>query len=273
MKTAIVIAVSCLAGFMPYSKKNIISLTEKHKKVSRAGKAYNSSDFFKLDVKTGEKLGNIFSRTISYKSADFPEIVYRAGGTGVYTVINNDPLNPVFDGVFRYDGRPESHSKVEVSDNGKTVNYDGKSVTNTDGSGVIYNTLIWGTAPAKIHKGDSWKINISQAWELGGAGEQTITVLDIDAANHTIRLRREGNGDGFYDNDMKQLNVTKDSKVVRMDVSPGRSHWVGYTTFKNGLVISDELMVKRSVTLTSGDLKFTADQREYILLNAMPVID
>ncbi|MFB9844139.1 hypothetical protein [Mucilaginibacter ginsenosidivorans] len=271
MKTAVVIAVSCLAVLPPYPKRSTIK--EKHNKENHARKSYNSAGFFKLDVKTGEKLGNIFSRTISYKSADFPEIVFRAGGTGVYTVINNSPLNPVFDGVFRYDGRAESHSKVEMHDNGKTVNYDGTSMTNTDGSGVLYNSLIWGIPPAKISEGNSWKMNIPQAWELGGAGEQTITVLDIDAANHTVRLKREGEGDGFYDNDRKRLNVTRDGKVTPMDIAPGRSHWVGYTTFKNGLIISDELMVKRSVTLTSADLRFTADQREYILLNSMPVID
>lgn len=56
-----------------------------------------------------------------------------------------------------------------------------------------------------------------------------------------------------------------------MNLTPGAAHWIGYTSFKNGLVISDELMVSLPVTLAAGDLRYTATQREYILLNEMPV--
>lgn len=238
---------------------------------SRDKKKYSSDDFFKLKIKVGQKQGNIFSRTTSYKSLDFPEIVRRVSGTGIYQVLNNDPLSPVFTGTFRYDGRPESSSKVEITNIGKTVSYDGKSATNTDASGVLYNAFIWGTPPAKIHTGDSWKVAIPEAWELGGAGLQTITVLDIDDLNHTIRLKREGSSEGFYDNDIKQLNINKDGKVTKMDITPGLSHWIGYTIFKNGMVVSDELMVTRPITLNADSLSFKAEQREYILLNEMPV--
>ncbi len=240
---------------------------------AQTAKRYNSADFFKLKIAVGQKLGNIFSRTISYKSADFPEQVFRAAGTGIYTVTKADPIAPEFDGVFRYDGRPESHSKVIMTDWGKTVNYDGTVSTNTDGSGVLYNSLIWGKPPVKIAKGDSWQVTISQAWELGGPGMQTVTVIDIDAASHTVRLKREGNGDGFYDGDKHQLSITKDGNLMKMDVTPGTTHWIGYTTFQNGLVISDELMSTRDVTLSTDSAKFSAQQREYILLNAMPAND
>ncbi|MBS1530964.1 MAG: hypothetical protein JSU01_11685 [Bacteroidetes bacterium] len=240
---------------------------------AQEGKHYNSSDFFKLNTVVGEKLGNIFTRTISFKSDDFPEIVYRVGGTGIYTVTKNDPNAPEFNGVFRYDGRPESHSKVAMNNGGKTVSYDGKASTNTDGSGVLYNSLIWGNPPPKIGKGDTWETTIPQPWELGGAGTQTITVMDIDAPNHMVRLKREGGAEGFYDGDIKQLSISKDGKPLKMSMTPGATHWVGYTIFKNGLVISDELMSTRTVTLTSDSLKCTAQQREYILLNAMPVTD
>jgi hypothetical protein len=274
MKTSVLAFAISLMAINPY--RVIYHRSHKHlsaSKFSQIKKVYESADFFKLNLKTGERLGNIFSRTVSYKSDDFPEIVYRAGGTGIYTVIDSNPAAPVFDGVFRYDGRPESNYKVAVSDNGKTVSYNDKSSTNTDGSGVLFNSLIWGTPPVKIHKGDSWQVKIPQAWELGGSGVQTITVVDIDAANHTVRVKREGNSEGFYDNDAKQLSITKDGKTTRMDISPGASHWIGYTTFKNGLVISDELMATRPLTLTSENQTFKAQQREYILLNAMPVTD
>jgi hypothetical protein len=238
---------------------------------AQAGKQYNSDDFFKFNANIGEKLGNIFTRTISYKSDDFPQVVYRAGGTGIYTVTKNDSAKPEFDGVFRYDGRPESHYKIVMSGDGKTVSYDGKQSTNTDGSGVLYNSLIWGKPPVKIRKGDSWQVTIPQAWELGGLGTQTITVMGVDAANHTVTLKRQGSADGFYENDAKKLSIIKDGKPITMNLTPGNTHWIGYTIFKNGLVISDELLSTRTVTLTSESLKYSAQQREYILLNAMPV--
>jgi len=228
--------------------------------------------YFTLKVKNGEKLGNIFSRTISFKSDSFPEIVKRVSGTGIYTVINNNPHSPVFLGVFRYDGHPESNSKVEISNGGTTISYDGKSSINTDASGLLFNSLIWGKPPLKIKRGATWMVSIPQAWELGGGGTQTIKVIAVDEKNDTIMLIREGSSEGLYDNDQKQIDVSKDGKTVTMTVVPGQSHWTGYTTFKNGLVISDELLVTRPVVLTSENLRFEAQQREYILLNAMPVL-
>jgi hypothetical protein len=73
------------------------------------------------------------------------------------------------------------------------------------------------------------------------------------------------------DNDIKQLSINKDGKATKMDIVPGSSHWIGYTIFKNGMVVSDELMVTRPITLNSDSLSFKAEQREYILLNEMPV--
>jgi len=234
-------------------------------------KGADSKKFFGLTIGKGDKLGNIFSRTISYKGDAFQELVFRAAGTGIYTVIDNNPQKPVFDGVFRYDGRPETKYRIEMSDTGKTVTYDGKASVNTDGSGLLFNALIWGNPPAKIKTGDHWQTSISQAWELGGAGAQTITVMSIDENNHTATLKREGGSEGFYDNDARQISITREGKQIKMNVAPGRSHWIGYTTFKNGLVISDELLVTRPVSLTAEGIKLDAFQREYILLNAMPV--
>lgn len=236
-------------------------------------KENNSAAFFKPVFKNGEKLGNVFSRTISYKGSGFPEIAQRVGGTAVYTVLDNNPLQPVFTCAYRYDGRPEGSSKLIVSDQGRTYNYDGNAAANTDASGVMFNPFIWGTPPEKIHAGSTWQVNIPKAWELGGAGIQTVRVVRIDEENQVVTLLREGSSEGFYDNDARQINVPKEGKNVKMDITPGTSHWIGYTTFKNGLVISDELLVTRPVTLVSGDAKFEGQQREYILLNAMPVVD
>ncbi|HEX3384920.1 MAG TPA: hypothetical protein VHS53_07030, partial [Mucilaginibacter sp.] len=224
----------------------------------KADHGVNSKQFFELNVNKGEKLGNVFSRTISYKGEGFPEIAFRASGTGIYTVVDNNPGKAVFEGVFRYDGRPESKGTNIISDAGKTSMYNGKSSVNTDGSGLMFNSLIWGTPPAKIKTGDTWDVAIPQSWELGGAGTQKITVMEVDEKNHIVRLKREGSSEGFYDNDARQITITKDANPVKVAVTPGTSHWTGYTIFKNGLVISDELMVSRPVTLTAENLKFDA---------------
>src|SRR6185503_6839544 len=239
--------------------------------LTRSQHKVNSSKFFSLNVKSGEKLGNVFSRTIAYTGDGFTDVVLRAAGTGIYIVRNNSPLNPVFDVFFHYDGRPASHYKVEMSDSGKMVSYDGKASANTDGSGVLFNAFIWGCPPASIKTGDTWMVNIKQAWELGGPGLQKVTVIDIDENNHSVRLMREGSAQGFCDNDAKQMSISKNGTTIKVAVNPGVSHWIGYTTFKDGLVISDELMVTRQVTLTADNLKLDASEREYILLNAMPV--
>lgn len=43
----------------------------------------------------------------------------------------------------------------------------------------------------------SWQVPIAEPWELGPAGEQTVTVLSIDSAEHSVTLKREGSGDGW----------------------------------------------------------------------------
>lgn len=146
-------------------------------------------------------------------------------------------------------------------------------MTATDASGLLYNAGVWGSPPSSLRKGTSWDVVIAEPWELGPAGKETVTVLALDPAEHTVTLRREGSGDGFFDNDAKQVHLTKDGKNYTADVSPGRAQWRGYTTFREGIVISDELLVERPVTLTSKELgSMAGTERQYILLNAMPVL-
>ncbi len=234
----------------------------------------NSSDWFIKPVfKKGEMLGNIYSRAIAYSGDDFKDLVQRVSGSSTYKVLDDDYLKPVFNETDVYDGRPATNTTITVEPSGK-VSFNNQTMMNSSASGLMYSELVWGKLPAKIHEGDSWKINIGQPWELGGPGEQTVTVMQVDAAHHTIMLKREGSSEGYYDYDAKQISITtKDGKSVKMDMAPGTSHWIGYTIFKNGIVISDELLVTRPITLTAEGLKFDGKEREYILLNAMPVDD
>ncbi|HEY6305854.1 MAG TPA: hypothetical protein VI488_05255 [Candidatus Angelobacter sp.] len=224
-------------------------------------------------LQTGQALGNVFSRTISYRpeGTGIDELVRRASGTGIYVVTENSSSHLVMDGTFRYDGRPEYKGKTEMKDRGRTICYDGNCSPATDASGPLYNPLLWGEPKGTIRKGMSWNVAIAEPWELGPPGQQTVTVIDVDPAGHSVTLKREGSGDGYFADDKKQIQVSKDGKSYLVDVAPGRSHWVGYTRFREGVVISDELVVERPVTLTSKELgSLPALERQYILLNASP---
>ncbi|HVI43414.1 MAG TPA: hypothetical protein VM802_01025 [Chitinophaga sp.] len=218
----------------------------------------------------GEKFSTVFSRTVSTTSNDLPPMVYRVGGTGDYTVTGSNALQPEFAAVFLYDGRPEDKCSIAFRDSGKTLVYNGRPNTNTDASGLAYNPLLWGIPPAKLGKGMSWEVNITQPWELGGAGKQHVQVLDADPTAKIIRLKREGDGEGFFADDQQAIEMVKDGKKMRAKVIPGKHHWTGYTIFKNGIVLSDELMVERPVILETDNLRIAATQRQYIMLNLRP---
>lgn len=222
-------------------------------------------------LQVGEVLGNVFSRTVSYTPEGADEYVWRASGTGIYTVADNSPADLVLDGVFRYDGRPQSTGKTEIKDGGKTLCYKSKCNSNNDASGPLYNPFLWGEAKGPLREGTTWEVSIGEPWELGPSAKQTITVTSIDAKNHAVTLKREGNGEGFFADEAKQIQIKKDGKVYLVDVVPGKAHWVGSTTFRQGIVINDELLTERQLTLNSKELgSIPASQREYILLNAMP---
>lgn len=227
--------------------------------------------YFTLKLMKGDTLANVYSRTMAYSGDDFLPVVYRVSGSSRYEVVNNDGSNPVFNETDLYDGQPESKAVAIIGLNG-TNSYDGKSFVNTSASGLLYSELIWGPIRTSLHEGDSWQHTISQPWELGGPGIQVIKVIALDERHQTVTLQREGNSEGFFDNDLKQLSITtkKEAKKLKVDVEPGPAHWTGYTTFKNGIVISDELLVTRTVTLSADSLHFKGHQREYILLNAVP---
>lgn len=219
----------------------------------------------------GQHLGNVFSRTVLYKADGFDELVFRASGTGTYIVTDDLPADFIFDSSFRYDGRPESRGKTEIKNGGRTVCWKEQCSPETDASGPLYNPLLWGEPEGKLHPGIHWSVSITQPWELGPAGQQTVTVVDLERSTHSVTLKREGQGDGYFDHDAKQLHVTKAGKSYLVDVVPGQAHWIGYTRFREGVVMSDELLMERPVTLKSAELgEIPAQQREYILLNASP---
>src|SRR5690348_3771281 len=255
-----------LAMFVVAGVCSVSSAAKPQPRSSKAAAAY-----LEPNLHAGQRLGNIFSRALSYKADGFDELAYRTSGTGAYIVTASSPSDVVFDSSFRYDGRPESRGKTEIKDDGRTVCWKDNCSPETDASGPLYNPLIWGEPAGKLRSGMSWSVSIAQPWELGPAGQETVTVVELDRSTHSVTLKREGQGDGYFDHDAKQLHVTKAGKTYLVDVAPGRAHWVGYTRFRQGVVMSDELLVERPITLKSAELgEIPAQQREYILLNFSP---
>lgn len=224
--------------------------------------------------RAGASFGNVFSRTIDVQAPGFDETVRRISGTATYRVTDaaSTPARLRID--YRYDGRPADSGSVELPDGGAGNCYDGKCAPNTDASGLAYNPRLWGTPPATLKPGQHWTVEIAAPWELGPVGRQTVTVVALNPVSRTVTLEREGSGEGAWLDEKPQVTLTRAGHPYAMTRQAGRTHWRGYTTFRAGIVLSDELLSTRTLTLVSPQLgRIAAAERQYILLNAMPVED
>jgi len=220
----------------------------------------------------GASLGNVFSRTIAIHAPGFDDAVRRVSGTAVYRVTDAAATRPRLRIDYDYDGRPAGSGTVELPDGGAINCFNGQCAPNTDASGLAYNPRLWGRPPATLRVGQRWTVDIAGPWELGPAGRQTVTVLALDPASRTVTLQREGTGDGAWLGDAPTLTLTRAGRSYQVTRQAGRAHWYGYATFRDGIVLSDELISTRPVTLASPQLgRIEATERQYILLNAMPV--
>lgn len=224
-----------------------------------------------LALRAGATFGNVFSRTIALHASGFDDVVRRVSGTATYTVVDAAANPPRLRIDYLYDGRPAGSGTVMLPDGGAGNCFDGKCMPNTDASGLAYNPLLWGHAPATLRVGQRWTVDIGAPWELGPAGRQTVTVVAFDPASHTVSLEREGSGTGPWLGDAPQVTLTRGERSYPLTRQPGRAHWHGLATFRDGIVLSDELMSERAVVLTSPQLgRIEGVERQYILLNAMP---
>ena len=222
-------------------------------------------------MKVGDRFGDLFSRTIASRVPGYDDIVGRASGNADYTTTAASATSFRFATQGRYDGSPDFSGTTEIRDHGATSCWKEQCSPNLDGSGLLYNPLLWGQPPASLRQGMAWDISIAQPWELGPPGKQHVTVLALDRAHHQVTLQREGAGTGFFDSDAHQLSLKKGDRKWPVDVTPGQAHWIGRTTFQDGVILSDELLVERPLILTSKELgTVQGTQRQFILLNATP---
>lgn len=245
--------------------------------------------YFSYRLAKGQRFSHLVASTDSIRGEGFAELVTRNSGSIVYTVLDPDPRQPVLDVSFRFDGGIEGDVKKRVRDSGRTLcevsgygdetgdthgdgGEGGGCVTITDATSYLFlNSLLWGTPPAQLHMGTSWTVDIPQAWTLGPAGTQTVRVISLDPATRSITLLREGRGTGFSTKQGPDVTLMYAGTAVTARIVPGLSHWTGYATIREGVVVHDELMITRPVTLMTKDHgEIRAEERQYALLSETP---
>jgi len=223
-------------------------------------------------ISVGDHFSNTFSIATSTSADGFDSAVRRNGGTADYTLERlgaNQELT--FETVGLYDGSARDRAENIFRDGGATSCWNGDCRPYTDASGLLYNRLLWGYPSKNLKVGMAWQVTISQPWELGPAGIQLVTVTHLDEKSGIVTLKREGTAVGSFANESPQVTLAKNGKRVTFDVTPGQAHWSGYTTFKYGIVLSDELLVVRHDELHSEEIgTIQAITRRYMLLNAAP---
>jgi hypothetical protein len=239
--------------------------------VHASSNSIDASKCLETKMQVSQEIGNVFSRTISFQINGFDPFVRRVSGTGIYKVENVTPDQIVMSPSFLYDGNPIDTGETTVKNGGRTICWKGDCSPATDASGVSINPLLWGEPKGKLHIGQSWVVAIAVPWELGPAGKQTVTVVSIDPSNDSITLEREGEGEGDAVKEIKKVSLVKDKKSYTVEVTAGRAKWCGYTTFRHGVILSDELYVERPVTVASEEFgQSRGTERQYILLNSAP---
>jgi hypothetical protein len=231
----------------------------------------NSTALLSPHFGVGERVSFVFSRTRSVTVDGWPEYAGRISGTSSYIVKAIDASEVSLDSTYRLDGSPTNHDPLRIHLDGTSYCVGANCQANTDAGGILFNRLIWGTPPARLAVGTSWNAPIKQPWELGPPGAQTISVIAIDAQGESITLKREGTGEGETIDGPRTVKLQKDGRTIEARVAAGRTTWVGYTVFRRGIVVSDELTAESEVTVTGPDLNSVpARARQYILMNAAP---
>jgi hypothetical protein len=223
------------------------------------------------NLRSGDSIANVFSRTISFSVEGFPDVVKRISGSALYRINEVSTSYVDFDINYYYDGRPPGKDTIRLQDEGSTSCSGNLCTRSLDASGAFYNRLLWGSIPKRADLNSTWTVSISTPWELGPAGTEQITVKYIDQPHGMITLQRTGEGDGPFADDLSQLELKREAQTYQVKIEPGHSKWSGYATFVDGIVQSDELLVERPIKLFSKELgELKGLERQYILLNRCP---
>ena len=238
-----------------------------------AQSAAPARDFLQPRLHVGEQLSHVFSRTISIEGAGFREIVQRVSGTGHGVVASTGPRGIAMRSAYRYDGNPSSAGVEKFMADAATVCWNDRCAIDHDTSGALFNRTLWGNPPENPKVGATWVAVIPQPWELGPAGTETVRVVRLDPASHTVTLFREGHGSGLslHDQHAGQISIKADDGTsLKATVVPGETSWSGRTIVRDGVIVADTIMVERDVTLmTASGRKLHGKERAYTLENLL----
>jgi hypothetical protein len=223
-------------------------------------------------IQPGQTYSNVFSISRSVKADGFDELVRRNGGSADYSAIESGNDSWGFRATYHYDGRMVQQEVGHFRNAGQLYCADNVCNRYLDASGLLYNPALWGTPPKHLHEGMSWTVDIAGPWELGGGkSHQTVTVVLADPTSETVMLMREGASNGQFENEPTQIKLAQGEQLIALDLVPGAAHWIGYATFRQGLVVSDELVVTRIDVLRGSDgREYPATERRIMLLIASP---
>jgi hypothetical protein len=230
----------------------------------------NSDPYFKPQLKKGEQYVDIYSKSIAVTGDGYDAIVRRFGGSSAYVVTDPSPSGLRFDETDLIDGRSPARGSLETRDGGNTNCYNGSCYVNRQTSGLMFIPLLWGTPPDNIHVGQTWTVKVDKAWEIGPAGVESVKVVSLEPTNHIAILQRDGRGTGPSQDDERGLPITVNGKSGHASVEAGPSHWTGQILIRAGIVLSDEILIERKVTLKSEFGTFSGDERVFTILSAAP---
>ena len=240
-----------------------------------AAAAPEADTYLKPDLKAGEKLTDVYSKTVSLSSEGFQSKVSRYSGSSGYTITAVTPEAIVADEIDRGDGQPASpavHGVKFLADE-VTVCYRGKCAINAQTSGLVFNRLLWGNAPHELNAGVSWTVKVDNPWEIGPAGTEQVRIVGVDPANGGITLARSGSGKGPSSDELQRggnpIEITAaDGRKIEVSLIPGTTSWSGYTTVRRGVIVGDEIMTTQKVMLKAKDGRtFDGELRTYTLLD------
>lgn len=223
-------------------------------------------------LEKGQVFANVFSKALEVRGEGFDPYSGRFSGTAAYKVLDSDPSKLTFDARSPAFDKPDYHAIATLADGGQDWCEHGRCTVNRQTSGPIFNPLLWGMPAAKLKVGQTWQVAVTEPWEIGPAGQETVRVVNLDPADGTVTLEREGSGMGKSQDDERKLPIVVKGKKLDATVTPGMSTWSGLTTVQHGLILNDEILIRRPVTLHTEAGIFSGEETEYTLLNLMPTL-
>jgi len=221
-------------------------------------------------LQKGQVFANVFSKALEVRGAGFEPYNGRYSGTAAYKVLDPDPAKPAFDTRSPAFDKADYHAIATLAEGGRDWCEQDKCTVNRQTSGPIFNPLLWGMPAGELKVGQSWQVVVTEPWEIGPAGQETVRVVSLDPADGIVTLEREGSGMGKSQDDERKLFITVKGKKLDATVTAGASTWSGLTTIRSGLILNDEILIRRPVTLQTEAGTFSGEETEYTLLNLMP---